>query len=480
MVKSVRKRIKDWLLVLALLLDEIAAAVIILLVLWFFKIEISLPIIIVMVLMLGGFVFLTHKAIIPSLHRKRVAGKEGMIGSMGEVIEPLTPLGIVRFEGEYWKAESADGDIGRGEYVEILGTNKLVLAVKRGSFNDNSTGITANTGKSAEGFLDPGYIALYWSGELKKRVEALEVRLASCDICPRECGVNRLKDERGECHSGRLPAVASFCAHNGEEPALSGKRGSGTIFFGNCNLRCVYCQNYQISQDYDAQRLNEVDTHTLAGHMLYLQDKQHCHNINLVSPSHFVPQIMRAVLEAVPMGLRLPLVYNTSSYDSLKTLKELDGIVSIYLADLRYAEDEKGKEYSDVPDYVRRAHSAIKEMYRQVGDLVLDDEDIARQGLIIRHLILPNRLAGSRESLTWLAGEVSPNVTLSIMSQYHPAHRAYQFPLLARTITEEEYLEITGILDELGMENGWLQGMDASRHYLPDFKARGHPFESDK
>src|SRR4030042_1563308 len=183
--------------------------------------------------------------------------------------------------------------------------------------------------------IEPGYIALYHSGELERRAQALEARLASCDICPRECRVNRLENEVGFCHSGRLPVVSSVCAHHGEEPAISGARGSGTIFFGNCNMRCVYCQNHQISQDYKAQQSNEMDTHTLAARMLYLQDELGCHNINLVSPPHFVPQIVRALAEAVPMGLRLPLVYNTSGYDSLKTLKELDGIIGIYLAHIR-------------------------------------------------------------------------------------------------------------------------------------------------
>ena len=474
-----KQRIKEWFLVLVLLLDEVAAVVIILLVLWFFKVEISLPILIIIALVLGGFIFLTQKLIIPSFRKKKTTGSEGMAGKGGEVVEALTPVGSVMVEGEYWKAKSVDGAMYVGEQIEVLKANRLVLEVKRGNPDGAITGFATSTAKSGEKLAQPGYIALYESGELKKRAEALESRLCSCDICPRECGVNRLEDEREFCHSGRLPIVASFCAHHGEEPALSGSRGSGAIFFGNCNLRCVYCQNFQISQNYQAQRANEVDTGTLAEHMLYLQDKLHCHNINLVSPSHYVPQIVRAVLEAVPMGLRLPLVYNTSSYDSLKSLKELDGIISIYLADLRYADNDCGKEFSNVSDYVDRARSAIQEMYRQVGNLVLDEEGVAQQGLIIRHLILPNRLAGSRESLTWLARAVSPTVTLSIMSQYFPTHRAYQFPLLARTITTEEYLEITRLIGELGMENGWLQDMEASHHYLPDFKAKGHPFESD-
>ncbi|MDD4859203.1 MAG: radical SAM protein [Dehalococcoidales bacterium] len=301
-------------------------------------------------------------------------------------------------------------------------------------------------------------------------------RLRSCVICPRECKVNRLENEHGFCHSGKLPIVSSFCAHRGEEPALSGSGGSGTIFFGNCNLRCVYCQNYQISQDYGAQLFNEVSINTLADQMLHLQHEG-CHNINLVTPSHFVPQIVEALVEAVPRGLRLPLVYNSSGYDSLESLRVLDGIIDIYLPDLRYASDECGEKYSSVKDYVRHDRAAIKEMYRQVGNLRLNDKGIAQQGVIVRHLILPDRLAGSRESLKWLAQEISSDITVSIMSQYYPANHATDEPLLARTITYKEYAEVVQLLEELGMENGWLQEMDAPANYQPDFNAQGHPFE---
>jgi len=324
--------------------------------------------------------------------------------------------------------------------------------------------------------LQPNYISLYRSGELKRRAEALEARLKSCDICPQECGVNRLEGELGFCHSAYLPIVAAVCAHHGEEPPISGTKGSGTMFFGNCNMRCVYCQNHQISQNWEKQKSNEVDCHTLAERLLYLQAVG-CHNINFVSPSHFVPQIVRAVLEAVPMGLRLPLVYNTSGYDSLKSLRELDGIIDIYLPDLRYASNKWGKKFSQAPDYVEQARAAIKEMHRQVGDLVVDDEGVARRGLIVRHLILPNRIAGSRESLKWLVNEVSPNVTLSVMAQYFPSHRAPQVSLLSRKILPFEYDEVVELLDKLGIENGWVQEMDSAENYLPDFERQGHPFD---
>jgi putative pyruvate formate lyase activating enzyme len=323
---------------------------------------------------------------------------------------------------------------------------------------------------------EPEYIALYRSGELERRVERLEARLAECDICPRECGKNRLEGKVGHCHSGYLPIISSYGAHHGEEPVLSGTRGSGTIFFGNCNMRCVYCQNHQISQDPEVQRRNRVDTHVLAERMLYLQNELHCHNINLVTPSHLVPQIVRAVLEAVPRGLRLPLVYNTSSYDSVKTLQELDGVISIYLADIRYASNELARKYSRSRHYVDSARAAIQEMQRQVGDLIVDEDGIAQKGLIIRHLILPYRLAGSEESLHWLVREVSPRVAVSIMSQYYPAHRARKYKELNRRISPEEYEEVVKLAEELGIENGWIQGMDSPESYLPDFAVE-EPFE---
>jgi len=324
--------------------------------------------------------------------------------------------------------------------------------------------------------MEPGYIALHRSGELQRRAHALEARLASCDICPRQCRVNRLENEPGFCHSGHLPIVTVVCAHHGEEPAISGSRGSGTVFFGNCNMRCVYCQNYQINQNWKKQKSRQIDCHALAESMLYLQDELDCHNINIVSPSHFVPQLVRAVLEAVPMGLRVPLVYNTSGYDSVASLRELDGIISIYLPDLRYASDELARKFSHTPDYVARARQAIKEMYRQAGNLIVDGFGLAQRGLIVRHLILPNELAGSEESLIWLARELSPTVTVSIMSQYLPLHRAQRIHLLSRTISVAEYETVLRLLADAGIENGWIQEMGASESYVPDFEREGHPF----
>jgi putative pyruvate formate lyase activating enzyme len=325
-------------------------------------------------------------------------------------------------------------------------------------------------------FMIPGYISLYESGELAKRVERLEKRLAACDICPRNCGANRLGGEMGYCNSEALPIVASYCDHHGEEPVLSGEKGSGTIFFANCNLRCVYCQNHQISQNWIKQKSNEITCHQLAEHMLRLQKELGCHNINLVSPSHFVPQIIRALVEAVPLGLNIPLVYNTNGYDSMETLKELDGVIDIYLPDFKYFDNKNALELSGAADYVEAAQAAIKEMYRQVGNLVIDDNGIAERGLIVRHLILPERLSGSREVLKWLAGELSRDVTISVMSQYHSMHRALEMPQLARSISQPEFDEVFNLVVELGMENGWVQQLEAAEYYVPDFEREGHPF----
>lgn len=324
---------------------------------------------------------------------------------------------------------------------------------------------------------EPAYRSLYRSGELSRRAAALEARLAACDLCPHQCKVNRLQGEIGFCNSGALPVVASVCAHSGEEPPLSGARGSGTIFFGNCNMRCVYCQNCQISQSPAEMKNKEMTPAQLARQMLSLQDDLHCHNINLVSPSHFVPQIVRAVAEAVPLGLKIPLVYNTGGYDALATVKMLDGVIDIYLPDLRYADNSLALKYSGVKNYVPASRAAIKEMYRQLGNLTLDENGIAVKGLIVRHLILPDGIAESAASLNWLAKEITPEVFVSIMAQYYPAHNAAKYPELNRRINTAEYEFVPRLLDKLGMENGWVQELDAADNYQPDFTRPGHPFQ---
>jgi putative pyruvate formate lyase activating enzyme len=251
-----------------------------------------------------------------------------------------------------------------------------------------------------------------------KRAEELEARLDSA-IFAHTSAESIVSRPEGFCHwDGGLSSRHTVLIT--EKSRLYPARGSGTIFFGNCNMRCVYCQNYQISQDYSAQQANETDCHTLAKRMLYLQDELGCHNINLVTPIHFVPQIVKALVEAIPMGLHLPLVYNSGGYDSLETIQTLEGIIDIYLPDLRYASNENGKKYSQSLTMQKENRAKLSKMYRQVGDLKVDENEVAYQGVIVRHLILPNGLAGSEDSLTWLAHEVSPTVTVSLMSQYHP------------------------------------------------------------
>lgn len=221
-----------------------------------------------------------------------------------------------------------------------------------------------------------------------------------------------------------------------------------------------------------------MEIEELAKVMLYLQNDLKCHNINLVTPTHFIPQILLALLEAIEQGMNIPLVYNSSGYDSADTIRQLDGIVDIYLPDLRYADDQYAWKYSGVRNYVECSRSAIKEMYRQTGNVILDEHGIVQKGLIVRHLILPNRIAGSEDSLRWLASELSPDVTVSLMSQYYPTHKARLFPELARRIKYEEYIEVVRLLQRLDINNGWIQEMDASEYYRPDFSKQGHPFEN--
>jgi putative pyruvate formate lyase activating enzyme len=326
--------------------------------------------------------------------------------------------------------------------------------------------------------FEPGYIKLHRSGELERRADQLEAMLASCNICPLDCRVNRLEDEIARCYSGRLPIVSAYCAHFGEEPGLVGTNGVGNIFFGNCNLRCVYCQNYEISQNHRIERRNEVSVERLAEMMLELQAKG-CHNIGFVSPTHFVPQIVKSLVIAVEQGLRLPLIYNTNAYDSVGVLRLLDGVIDIYLPDLKYSTDEAGWLYSKVPNYVNVSRAALKEMHRQVGgELVKDEDGLIRRGLIIRHLILPNDLAGSEETLRWVHDELGKDVTLSVMAQYYPTNKAVHVELLNRKIYAGEYQRVLRLMDRLGMQNGWAQEWErASEYYRPEFEDRVEPFK---
>jgi putative pyruvate formate lyase activating enzyme len=326
----------------------------------------------------------------------------------------------------------------------------------------------------------PGYLELLASGELERRVERLYALLASCTICPRDCGNNRLENVLASCASGLHPVVSSYTAHFGEEPALSGTRGAGNIFFGNCNLRCVYCQNHQISQDFAAQRKNEVTVERLAMMMLELQERG-CHNIGLVSPTHYAPQAARAVLLAAREGLRLPIIYNTNAYDSVEVLRLLDGIVDIYLPDFKYADSALGWLYSKVPNYVERSREALIEMYRQKGaSLLFNEEGVLVSGLLVRMLVLPENAAGIAESLAWIAETLSPRVAISLMSQYYPIHRAAsneKYSALSRSITAAQWEEALAALEAHGMENGYHQEFEtAHKYYRPDFRDRETPF----
>jgi putative pyruvate formate lyase activating enzyme len=325
---------------------------------------------------------------------------------------------------------------------------------------------------------EPSYLRLHRSGELTQRAAKLEGMLASCNICPLDCKVNRLNDEIARCYSGRLAIVSTYCVHYGEEPALVGTNGVGNIFFGNCNLRCVYCQNHETSQNRRIEKKNKVSSERLAEMMLELQAKG-CHNIGFVSPTHFVPQIVRALVIASDAGLNLPLIYNTNAYDSVEVLKLLDGVIDIYLPDLKYSSEEAGWLYSKVPHYAEVSRAAVKEMHRQVGsELVLDEDELIRRGLIIRHLILPNDLAGSEETLQWIRDNLGKDVTLSIMAQYFPTHKAVHTELLNRKIYVGEYERVLRLLDRLGMENGWAQEWkQASEYYRPEFQDRSEPFK---
>lgn len=293
----------------------------------------------------------------------------------------------------------------------------------------------------------PSYLNLS-KKQLKQRIEQLFEILKNCEICPRKCHINRLKNERGFCQIGKFPMISAYYPHFGEESVLVGKRGSGTIFFTSCNLACVYCQNYEISQ---LRIGEEVSFERLAKIMLELQN-QGCHNINLVTPTSQIPQIVKSLSIAINNGLKIPLVYNTNAYDSLKTLKLLDRIIDIYMPDAKYSNDKIALKYSAATKYFEIMKKAIKEMYYQVGDLIINKNGIALKGLLIRHLVLPNHLAGSEKIFRFFYNEISPNTFLNIMPQYYPTWRAFQYSKLSRKITNQEYQEIINLAKRIGFK----------------------------
>ena len=294
----------------------------------------------------------------------------------------------------------------------------------------------------------PAYLNLLRSGELARRVRAAYEHLERCDLCAHRCGVNRRETIRGAvCRTGERAVVSSYHLHFGEEAPLVGRGGSGTIFFAWCNLRCQFCQNYEISQLGEG---SPVEPEEIAAMMLHLQ-REGCHNINLVSPSHVVPQILAAVWVAARAGLTTPLVYNTGGYDSPEALALLDGVIDIYMPDMKYADAATARKYSKIREYPTINRAAVKEMHRQVGDLVLDDSGLAQRGLLVRHLILPDDLAGTREVLRFLAQKISPNAYLNLMDQYRPCYKASEFPELNRRITREEFENAVRWAEELGL-----------------------------
>ncbi|MFH1006159.1 MAG: radical SAM protein [Candidatus Latescibacterota bacterium] len=298
-------------------------------------------------------------------------------------------------------------------------------------------------------------------------------RLTRCESCPRKCRVNRIEGNVGFC---RIPAgiqISHAGLHFGEEPPISGTRGSGTIFFAGCNLRCVFCQNYQISQEFELVHTRTLTTEELASEMLSLQDEG-AHNINFVSPSHMVFQMADAIGVAKGKGLVVPVVYNSNGYDSVDALQQIRGLVDIYLPDVKYMENDPGKRFSAADDYGDTITGVLREMLDQVGHLRIDDAGIAVRGLLVRHLVLPDNLGNSQKCLRFLA-DLSPDTHVSIMAQYAPQYRAHDYPGINRALREDEYDEVTDYALDLGLVNAFIQELESKDHYQPDF-ARESPF----
>jgi putative pyruvate formate lyase activating enzyme len=302
-----------------------------------------------------------------------------------------------------------------------------------------------------------------------RKIAAADRLAQSCSLCPRRCGVNRLAGERGFCQAADRLTISSIFAHHGEEPPLSGTAGSGTVFFTHCTLQCVFCQNFQISHEQEGRPYTEDE---LGRELLRLQ-AEGCHNINLVTPTHFLPWILRAFKLATAAGLHLPVVYNCSGYELPQTLAILDGVVDVYLPDMKYGADEAARCYSQAGDYVEVNRQAIREMFRQVGALRLDEQGIARRGLIIRHLVLPDGLAGSRSILDFLLATFDPqDISISLMAQYRPIFNAAQYPRISRRITTAEYEPVRQAFLAAGFEGFYQEPEEMDESFLIDFKQR--------
>ena len=285
----------------------------------------------------------------------------------------------------------------------------------------------------------PSYIRLFEKGELQQRIRVLKESLKECRLCPRECGVNRFNGEVGVCQAGLEPVVSSAFPHFGEEPPLVGYQGSGTIFLAYCNLRCIFCQNYDISHLGNGEPITSSD---LARVMVRLQEMG-CHNINFVTPTHYAPQIVASLPEAIEKGLRLPIVYNCSGYESIEVIRLLEGVVDIYMPDAKYMDGKYSKQFSNAPDYPEIIKEVLKEMHRQVGDLTANSKGIAERGLLIRHLVMPHGVASSEAVFRFIAEEISVHSYVNIMDQYRPEYRAHECPEINRRITQKEYQEAT-------------------------------------
>jgi putative pyruvate formate lyase activating enzyme len=306
---------------------------------------------------------------------------------------------------------------------------------------------------------------------LKDKTKSTLKLLESCTLCPHQCRVNRITGKKGFCSAPAEPVISADMPHHGEEPPISGTFGSGTIFFSHCNMKCVYCQNYQISQQHDGA---PASIEKLADMMISLQ-KKGCHNINFVSPTIWVPQLISAVLQAEQKGLGIPLVYNTGGYDSVSSLKLLEKIIDIYMPDMRYSNDEMAEKYSGVKDYIRNNRAAVKEMYRQTGDLFLGSNGTVEKGILIRLLVLPGDAGGVKQTLDFIREELSPETCLSIMAQYHPEYMAGKYPEISRRVFRNEYLAVVNYAKKLGLVNGWTQdyrSLEQEDLFRPDFSKK--------
>lgn len=299
----------------------------------------------------------------------------------------------------------------------------------------------------------PGYVTLYENGSLMERAAILDEMLTCCELCPRRCRVNRKAGQLGACGVDDRPKTAAINIHPWEEPPISGVHGSGTVFFSGCTMKCLFCQNYPISQLGVGRILTAED---LAREMLKLQERG-AHNINLVTPTHQTPVFIQSLLTAVPLGLRIPIVYNTSGYETIETLRLLEGVVDIYLPDIKYDDPAAARFCSRSADYVAHNRAALLEMWRQVGPIRVDREGIAYKGMLVRHMVLPQNLSGTRDCLAFLAREIGPEVWVSLMNQYFPAHKAIHTPPLDRKTTREEYERAIEALEEFGLDNGFIQ-----------------------